>query len=137
MPLMFFMGDFRSEHSTVARVETFLDRSKVRIPEASDKNPIIADLLTMGRASDSVYDTKASPLTAFLYDFLGDSQMGDKYQEAENFFLGKLSAEDFLLNQNDDLVDVIATACAQIAYTRRARLLSIRQVLGGKDSRSA
>ena len=90
---------------------------------------MIADLLTFGRASDSVYDTKASPLSAFLYDFLGEKRIIGHYQEAKELFLGKLSAENFLLNQNQELVDVIAYACAEVAYTRKSRLLSIRNIL--------
>ena len=128
VPLIFFMGDFRNE-SSIPKMEAFLDKKRISLPEAQDKNPVIADLLTFGRASDSVYDTKASPLSAFLYDFLGEKKIICHYQEAKELFLGKLSAENFLLNQNQELVDTIAHACAKVAYTRKTRLISIRNIL--------
>lgn len=137
VPLMFFMGDFRNATSSVPKMEAFLDRSKISLPEAQDKNPVISELLTTGRASDSVYDTKASPLAAFLYEFLGDKKILDSYLEAEKLFLGKLSAENFLLNQNQELVDTIAYACANVAYTRKTRLLSIRNILNRVSPQSA
>lgn len=128
VPLIFFMGDLRHE-SSIPKMELFLDKKRISLPEAKDKNPVITDLLTFGRASDSVYDTKASPLSAFLYDFLGEKKIIQHYQEAKDLFLGKLSAENFLLNQNEELVDSIANACAQVAYTRKTRLESIRNIL--------
>ena len=130
IPLNFFMGDIKPRNlSTVSRMEDYLIQNPIDMEESQDRGEEVEYLLTHGRASDSMYDAKASPYSAFIYKYLGESFILSQFECAKNMFIKKLTSDAFLKMQPAQMIERIAFACAQVSFTRKSRLLSIRKIL--------
>ncbi len=112
-PVSLFMGDLPGEVSS-RRLEEILPASA---PTAPDVDDVVFRLLREGRARESGFDLRHSPLASFLYAGLGDAGTDRA-----------LACEDGwpLLEAVDPaLLTVVARASAQIATTRSAALEAI------------
>ena len=120
-PISMFLGDIRSAYGKPDRVEDFL-------PEAPMGRLVNADLLQVfekGRALESANDLTASPLTAFVYRFLGHEGTRHALALARQMFDGDLAPQVFLQALDRDMVRAIIEACAQIALSRSAALRAL------------
>jgi len=131
-PVSMFLGDIRSPHGKPDRVEDFLPPAKT----AMDIKPELLHILEKGRAQESSNDLTASPLTTFTYRWMGHEGSRRALEQSKRMFAGELSAFKFLKSLDREMICVIASACAQIAVSRRKALLKIQIKLSITTTRS-
>lgn len=121
-PISLFMGDVPREGVSIKRLEYFLP--DVDEPSWVDHHSVIYHLLEAGRSSDTTFDMKNSPLSLFVYKTMPPEKISQALARAEEFFAGRLSAHDFLMELDQAVVRPIARACSIMVFTRRQALLS-------------
>jgi hypothetical protein len=119
-PVSLFMGDVPREGVSIKRLEYFLPE----LPDAEwvDYSSVIYKLLESGRASETSFDMKNSPLSLFLYKSLPLEKIEHYLQRADLMFAGEISADDFLMEIDRSVVRAIASASAMMVFTRRQGL---------------
>lgn len=122
-PLIYFMGELHQETRNLQRMENFLLETPTE--KGRDINDQVLKLLEKGRKVESNFDRKTSPLSAFLYKYVGDSHLEESFQHVKSFGNLKISRMDFLRLQNIQMISQIAQACAKIAFTRSDALLKL------------
>lgn len=140
VPLDYFMGGLkasekppraRTEDPTesgsrkLVRIEQFLPR----LSHARDLDPPLHRLLAEGRASESSFDTRPSPLGAFLHATVGEGEVMRGVEMAKKWWAGGTDASAFLASQPARPVAAIARAAANIIDTRRDRLFALAERL--------
>jgi len=120
-PLSLFMGDIPREGVTIKRIEYFLP--ELEDPEWVDHNSTIYQLLESGRASETSFDMKNSPLSLFVYKSVPPEKIQAYMKRALEFFSGQLSPEEFLHIIDPSIVQPIARASSVMVFTRRQALL--------------
>ena len=113
------------EKAKLVRIEQFLPR----MSHARDLDPPLHRLLTEGRASESSFDTRPSPLGAFLHATVGDAEVMRGVETAKKWWAGGMDAAAFLASQPPRPVAAIARAAANIIDTRRDRLFALAERL--------
>jgi hypothetical protein len=113
------------EKAKLVRIEQFLPR----MSHARDLDPPLHRLLAEGRASESSFDTRPSPLGAFLHATVGDAEVMRGVEMARKWWAGGLDAAAFLASQPPRPVAAIARAAANIIDTRRDRLFALAERL--------
>jgi hypothetical protein len=142
VPLDYFMGGLKSPDRAprraiteephteerarrMVRIEQFLPR----LPHARELDPSLHRLLAEGRASESSFDTRPSPLGAFLHATVGDAEVMRGVEMAKRWWAGALDAAAFLASQPARPVAAIARAAGNIIDTRRDRLFALAERL--------
>ncbi|MCP4343909.1 MAG: hypothetical protein GY795_00080 [Desulfobacterales bacterium] len=120
-PLSLFMGDIKTKENNVKRLEDYLPELKQAEPAGSSST--VLTLLDVGRASESSFDMKNSPISAFLYKNLGQEKINQLAEKAKQMFSGKLDAQKFFNAVDKPVASAIANACASMVATRREKLL--------------
>jgi hypothetical protein len=120
-PLSIFMGDLSDQAGNSPRIEDFLP--DIATPPWVDQAPIIRDLLEVGRASESNFDTRNSRLSLFVFKSLTPEGMQQALDVSQDYFAGKLSPEDFLDKMDKPMVSAIARASASMVLLRRDKLI--------------
>lgn len=97
------------------------------LPEVEDRpegglDPTLHDLLALGRASDSSFDLRNSPLALFVYRALGDAAVDHHLEGAKAMFSGEIEPDQFLQSLPPHLVGAVASAMSRTAFTREANL---------------
>lgn len=124
VPLDYFMGGLK--HSTdMKRIEQYLPH----FTSAADLDPPLHRLLAEGRASESSFDTKPSPIGAFLHSIVGEAAVMKGVEAAKRWWGGASDAATFLASQPARPVAAIARAAANIVDTRRDRLFALAERL--------
>ena len=124
-PIAMFLGDIAGPDCRPDRVEDFL-------PTPPPGQPTSAELLKVleeGHSLESINDLTASPLTAFVYRFMGQDGTRQIRQQADRMFDGDLSPHAFLKTLDRDMAGAIIRACARIAISRSEALLALEQSL--------
>jgi hypothetical protein len=124
-PTSLFMGDIPREGVSIKRIEYFL-------PEIDDSpwaeaDSVVYRLLESGRATDTSFDMKNSPLTLFVYKSMSPEKISASLLRAEEFYTGQLSAHDFLRELDPAVIRPIARASAVMVFTRRQQLLKFAE----------
>ncbi len=120
-PVSLFMGDVPREGVSIKRLEYFLP--EMSTPHWVDNGSTIYQLLESGRASDTSFDMRNSPLSLFIYKSTPPEKIVEYLQFAEEMFTGNLSAHDFLMKLDKSIVAPIAQASSIMVYTRRNALM--------------
>ena len=122
VPLDYFMGGLKSpDGPSLMPIEQFLPE----LPHAADCDPSLHRLLAEGRASESSFDTRPSPLGAFLHSTVGDALVMRGVDAAKQYWAGAVDASAFLAGQPAGPVAAIARAAGNIIETRRDRLFAL------------
>ncbi|HEY0251617.1 MAG TPA: hypothetical protein VGC41_08825 [Kofleriaceae bacterium] len=123
VPLDFFMGGAKDSGSRDAakRIEQFLPH----LGAVKSLDPPLHRLLQEGRASESSFDTRPSPVGAFLHSTIGEATMMSGVDRAKRWWHGASDAQDFLGSQPAKPVAAICRAAAHIMDTRTDRLLAL------------
>ncbi|MFT3692592.1 MAG: hypothetical protein QM831_05590 [Kofleriaceae bacterium] len=123
VPLDFFMGGAKDSQARDAakRIEQFLPH----LGSVKALDPPLHRLLQEGRASESSFDTRPSPVGAFLHSTIGEATMMSGVERAKRWWHGAGDAEDFLSSQPAKPVAAICRAAAHIMDTRGDRLLAL------------
>ncbi len=124
-PVSMFLGDIRSAYGKPDRIEDFLPPAESK----TDLNQELVQVLEKGRAQESNNDLTASPLTAFIYRFMGDEGISFALSQSQRMFSNELPAIDFLKSLNNNMLAAIIDACAQIAISRRDELNRLKTIL--------
>ncbi|MEI6290077.1 MAG: hypothetical protein WCP19_06560 [Chloroflexota bacterium] len=120
-PLSLFMGDVPREGVTIKRLEYFLPE----IEDSSwvDQNSALFKLLESGRANETAFDMKNSPLSLFIYRAIAPDQINIHLHNAQEFFDHKISPAEFLMRIDPFLLKSVARASSIMVFTRRSGLL--------------
>lgn len=124
-PVSLLLGDISSAQGKPDRAEDFLPAP----PSAQPTSAELLKVLEKGRAVESSNDLTTSPLTAFVYRFIGNTGMHQALDQARQMFEGSLAAPAFLRTLDRDMVRAIIHACAQIAISRRDALHTLEDSL--------
>lgn len=126
VPLDYFMGGAKSTARTdLKRIENYLPY----LGSAKDLDPPLQRLLAEGRASESSFDTKPSPVGAFLHSTVGEAAVMKGVEMAKRWWAGAGDASSFLAGQPPKPVAAIARAAGNIIDTRRDRLFALAERL--------
>jgi hypothetical protein len=126
VPLDYFMGGAKwAGGQDAKRIDTYLPQ----LGSAADLNPPLQRLLAEGRASESSFDTKPSPVGAFLHQTVGEAAVMKGVEMAKRWWGGAGDARSFLDAQPPRPVAAIARAAANIVDTRRDRLFALAERL--------
>jgi hypothetical protein len=118
-PVALFMGDFE-DTETSRHVGHLLP--EVQASPMIDIGSTVFGLLAFGRASASSFDMQNSPLSLFVYKQLGPDSVRHYLDLAWTMFDGELEPKAFLDELPIGLIVPIASACAELAITRRSAL---------------
>jgi hypothetical protein len=124
-PVSMFLGDIRSAYGKPDRAEDFLPAP----PDTQTVDAQIVAVLTRGRTREAANDLTVSPLTAFIYRYLGEDGTRRALASAKQMFANELTPRDFLRGLNPDMVRDMIRACARIALSRAAPLLALENAL--------
>ena len=116
-PISLFMGDISRTDDDI-RFEDLL-------PEADMNGEItntIHGLLAVGRASESNFDLRNSPLANYVFSTLGQDICKKRIEDARAMFENKLSAREFLDKFPDDMISPLLGAFAEMAFTREDKI---------------
>ena len=125
VPLDYFMGGLKVAGPEAKRIEQFLPELGSR----ADLDPPLHRLLAEGRASDSSFDSKPSPLGAFLHAIIGEAAVMKGVEHAKQWWAGASDHTAFLAHQPARPVAAVARAAANIIDTRRDRLFALAERL--------
>lgn len=124
VPLDYFMGGTKaSDKGEQKKIGDFLPHFGSR----RDLHPPLQRLLEEGRASESSFDTKPSPVGAFLHSTVGEDAMTKGVEMAKRWWAGAGDASSFLAAQPRLSVSALARAAANIIQTRRDRLSALAE----------
>ncbi len=121
VPLDFFMGGAKVQHDKAKRIEQFLPH----LGSLKSLDPSLHRLLQEGRASESSFDTRPSPVGAFLHSTIGEASIMSGVERAKRWWAGASDANAFLSSQPARPVAAICRAAAHIMDTRRDRLRAL------------
>ncbi|MEN9436751.1 MAG: hypothetical protein RIR09_1406 [Pseudomonadota bacterium] len=124
-PVSMFLGDIRSPQGHPHRVHDFL-------PEAPICAQVDADILEVfekGRNLGASNNLAPSPLTAFVYRYMGVEGTRTALRHARDMFAGITTPQQFLRTQNREMVCAIILACSHLALSRRVALQELARSL--------
>jgi len=126
VPVDYFMGGLKSpRRPDMKQIEQFLPT----LSDACDLDPSLHRLLAEGRASESSFDTRPSPLGAFLHAAVGERELMKGVELAKKWWAGAGDPAGFLAAQPRLPVAAIARAAGNIIDTRRDRLFALAERL--------
>jgi hypothetical protein len=120
-----FLGEIRSAYGRPDRLEDYLPA----VPPQADVNPDLLRAFEKGRTLESSNDLTASPITAFVYRYVGHQGTQDVLALAREMFEGQRTPLAFLQALDRAMVCAIVRGCAQIALSRREALQTLEQRL--------
>jgi len=120
-PLSIFMGDLSDQAGNSPRIEDFLP--ELPTPPWVDQAPVIRDLLEVGRASESNFDTRNSRLSLFVFKSLTPEAMEKGLEISQDYFKGNIKPEEYLEKMDKPTVSAIARASASMVLLRRDKLI--------------
>ena len=109
-------------------------------PANPSADPRLLALFVTGRAHDSSFDLRASPLSAFLYRRIGEAGLEAALPGLREFASGRLTAMEFLKRQSPPAllaISSIAWATSRVAVTRTGRLADLSRELATAAARPA
>jgi hypothetical protein len=122
VPLDYFMGGMKApQRPDMKRIEQFLPH----LGSVKDLDPPLHRLLSEGRASESSFDTRPSPIGAFLMNTVGEATMLAGFEHAKRWWAGGWDVAAFIASQPQKAVGAIARAAGHIMETRRDRLFAL------------
>lgn len=124
-PIGMFLGDSAHPEGEADQLEDLL-------PPPPTGRPVNAELVTLFENEhilESVNDLRASPLTEFVYCYLGHHGTQQALAQAQLMFDGQLTARAFLQTLDLDMVRAIIGACAEIAVSRKEALRALEHSL--------
>lgn len=134
-PVAFLIGPPPEEDPKARQIQDYLpDAATFRPRNFVAPNHTVFSLLNTGRPGESDFDTKGSPLSAYLYAALGDAEIRSVAAKAKQAFSGKLPWALLLKAFPGSLVSAMASAIAGFALTRRDRLQALAKAQSMRDS---
>jgi hypothetical protein len=126
-PLELFTGALGGYGEVVRRIDDFLPPPP---SEGRASDPDLLRLLVEGRPTETSFDLRASPISAYLMATLGEEQVRAGAEAAHGFFGGASSATAFLRSQRSPALVALIVAASHMAITRRDVLRGLADELG-------
>lgn len=127
------MGEFPTSGIKTPTLEDFLPEVQHPKTAETELEREVLELLCKGRNQDSSYDLKNSPIATFIVQSIGFSEMRPLIQLSKDFFLGTLSASEFLDQCNADVVKAITLGVKQLFESRANCFTSIELSSNGSS----
>jgi hypothetical protein len=125
-PIELLAGASKEEDPSTIQIQDFLGEPlSYRTADFDDLDEVVYHLLNVGRTSATHFDSKASPIAAFVYAVLGTSALERCFGAARKAFQGELSWMDFLKSFPGSLVREMVEAVAVISVVRKDRCLEL------------
>jgi hypothetical protein len=129
-PIVLLAGASREEEPSAMQIQDCLgDPHSYRRDDFNGLNELVHHVLQVGRTSVTNFDTKASPLAAFMYAVLGTSALEESTKAARKAFKGELVWMDFLKLFPGPLVCNMVEAIGTISVVRQGRCLELAKRL--------
>lgn len=125
LPIENLLGKVKTTAQEGQRMEDHLSKVNPR----HILNPSLFSLLSDGRALETHFDLRNSPLAAFLYAHLSQPEIQKLDQRCHDFFESLISAEELLYLFPSGLAVEIIESCAIVSPSRRNRLLKLSKLL--------
>ena len=134
-PLALFTGGLVDSSGTrPRRIEDFLPQA---LPRGAKADVLVMRLLEEGRATETSFDLRNSPIAAWLYRSLGDQGIANGLIPARRMFEGKISAHELLAAQDPGMVSSLARSAARLVITRRRALEQLGRGFAAAERESA
>jgi len=125
-PMSLLMGDIRRRDQQIKRMEDYLEPIETVMTELDSQ---LIKLLTEGRAQESSFDMKASPIGAYIYKGLGEHEKDILFKVTQSYFDKKINAVTLLENFPQKIISNIIIAISHISSTRNAKLIELNNQL--------
>jgi hypothetical protein len=129
-PIVLLAGASKEEDPAAMQIPDFLKEPRsYRLDRFSGINEAVYQVLNAGRNSATHFDSKASPLAAFIYAVLGREALPSFVDRARGAFKSEVSWMEFLKSFPGALMKEIAEAVAVISVVRKDRCLQLAKQL--------
>lgn len=129
-PIVLLAGASKEDEPSMIQIQDFLgEPHSYRKDDFKGINEIVYHVLNVGRISATHFDSKASPLAAFIYAVLGTSALQKCFEAARRAFKDELCWMDFLKLFPGSLVREMVEAVATISVVRTGRCLELAKRL--------
>ena len=130
-PIVLLAGASKEIDPSAKQIQDFLkDPKAYRTGKFSGMNERIYRLLSEGRISATSFDSKASPLSAFIYSALGEASLRSYVEHGKKMIKSEMPPLDFLKSLPDPLAKEMVEAVAQLCEVRSERCLALAKQLG-------
>jgi hypothetical protein len=120
-PISMMLGDITGGTEQSAHIEDCLPA----VADHPDVDRQMLDVFDQGRRAESQRDSSQSPLSAYVYRYLGEAGTLALFAHAKAMFAEQITPAEFLLLVDPALRQAIAHGCAQIAISRTALLRAL------------
>lgn len=129
-PVVLLAGASKEDDPSAMQIPDFLEAPRAyRLDSFSGINEAVYHLLKVGRNSATHFDSKASPLAAFIYAVVGREGLPHHFDRARRAFMGEVTWREFLKPFSGPLLKEILEAVAKISVVRKDRCLQLAQQL--------
>jgi hypothetical protein len=129
-PVVLLAGASKEDDPSTMQIQDFLNEPRsYRLDTFSGINEAVYHVLNVGRNSATHFDSKASPLAAFIYAVLGREGLPSCFDSAQRAFQSGVSWMEFLQSFPGTLMKEIVEAVATISVVRKDRCLQLAKQL--------
>jgi hypothetical protein len=123
-PMSLFLGDLPSRHHVCTKIEDALpDPPKEHL---KDCDQVVYNILADGRKCETSFDTRQSPLAAYLYGYLGDKKLQSLLGKIKFHPMEQENSLELLTSLPREAIQAIAVNMIKVALSRAE---GIQQVL--------
>ena len=131
-PVVLLAGASKEDAPSAMQIQDFLKEPRsYRLDGFSGINEAVYHVLNAGRNSATHFDSKASPLAAFIYAVLGREALPGCFDSARRAFKSEVSWMQFLQSFPGSLMKEVVEAVATISVVRKDRCLQLAKQLCG------
>jgi hypothetical protein len=121
-PVVLLAGASKEDVPSAMQIQDFLKEPRsYRLDRFSGINEAVYHVLNVGRNSATHFDSKASPLAAFIYAVLGREALSSCFDSARSAFKSEVSWMEFLHSFPGSVMKEIVEAVATISVIRKDR----------------
>ena len=129
-PVVLLAGASKEDDPSAVQIQDFLNEPRsYRLDRFNGINEAVYHVLKVGRNSATHFDSKASPLAAFIYAVLGREALPSCFDRARRAFKSEDSWMEFLQSFPKSLMNEIVKAVATISVVRKDRCLQLAKQL--------
>jgi hypothetical protein len=122
IPLATLVGELPGHTAEAFHLEDLLPDIPQPIRPRTALEWEVFNLLEEGRATNSSYDLKHSPLASFIVQLLGFEGVKQQCIRAKDFFKGDCSPEEFLADCDEMIIEVIVESTVALFESRKSAL---------------
>lgn len=124
-----FLGGAPSQVTTGLRMEDHLPKADMKLT----RNPKVYEILKIGRALDTNFDLRNSPLATFIYEQMSDEELESLLHSSREFFNDKMSYDAYLAKFPPLILSTVAEACSQSCPERADVLRALpKKIIGSR-----